>query len=207
MKAVIFDLDGVLIDSKAIHLNVLEQLLRRKGINLTKEELREAFGFTVEKNIETFCKSRGLNCPIKEWADEKRAIVVKKLKDAKPFPGTEEFLKYAKSKCKVALASSSTIPEMRAALKGLENYFDVIVTREDVKKPKPDAEIYKTVAKKLKLKPSECIVIEDSVAGVESAKRAGMFCIAVLNSFPAKELKAADFIVKGLDDSRLKEIC
>ena len=92
-------------------------------------------------------------------------------------------------------------------MKSLKKYFDVIITREQVKKPKPDPEIYKEAVKQLNLKPKECIVIEDSVAGVEAAKRAGLFCIAVLNSFKEKDLKAADLIIKDLQDSRLKQLC
>ncbi|MBS3125684.1 HAD family phosphatase [Candidatus Woesearchaeota archaeon] len=207
MKAIILDLDGVLVNSKPIHLKALEKLLKSKGIIPTKEELQNAFGFAVEDNIESICKTRGLTCPIKEWADEKRAIVMQTLKKVKPFPGTEDFLKYAKGKYKLGLASSSTAPEADVSLKSLKKYFDVIITREQVKKPKPDPEIYKEAVKQLNLKPKECIVIEDSVAGVEAAKRAGLFCIAVLNSFKEKDLKAADLIIKDLQDSRLKQLC
>ena len=207
MKAIIFDLDGVLVNSKKVHLNALEEVLKNKGIVPTKEELKSAFGFAVEDNIQKICKTRGLTCSLNEWSDEKRKIVLEKLRKIKPFPGTEEFLKYVKNKYKIAVASSSTLPEVEGALKGLANYFDVMITREAVKKPKPNPEIYLLAAKKLNVKPSECIAIEDSVAGVEAAKRSGMFCIAVLNSFPAKELKSADVVVKDLRDERLKQLC
>ena len=207
MKAIIFDLDGVLVNSKKVHLNALEEVLKSKGIIPTKEEMKTVFGFAVEDNIQKICKTRGLTCPLKEWSDEKRKIVLEKLRKIKPFPGTEEFLKYVKNKYKIAVASSSTLPEVEGALKGLANYFDVMITREAVKKPKPNPEIYLLAAKKLNVKPSECIAIEDSVAGVEAAKRSGMFCIAVLNSFPAKELKSADVVVKDLRDERLKQLC
>ncbi len=205
MKAILFDLDGVLVDSKSIHLKALEKMFKSKGINLTKEELRNSFGFTVDHNVEEICRKRGLSCPVKEWSDEKRQLALKMLKNSKFFPGTEDFLKKLNS-YRLGLASSSTIEEVNTSLKHLKKYFDVITTREEVKKHKPAPDIYLLTAKKLNLKPEDCIVIEDSIAGVEAAKKAGMFCIAVLNSFPAKELKSADLVVKDLNDVRLKDL-
>lgn len=206
MKAIIFDLDGVLVDSKKAHIKAFKQLCKNKGINLTNEELNHVFGFTTESSIAVICRRRGLTCPVVEWAEEKRQIALKLLKKSKSFPGVESFLKYLKPKYKLALASSSSVPEVEAVLNNLKKYFDHITTREQVKKHKPDPQIYLLTARKLGIKPADCVVIEDSIAGVESAKRAGMFCIAVLNSYPAKDLKSADLIIKDLNDARLREL-
>lgn len=206
-KAILFDLDGVLADSKKAHLKAFNQVCESKGIILTKEELKNIFGFSTEHGLQQVCKKRGLTGQIDEWAKEKKQLALLFLKKSKLFPGAEDFLKYAKGKYKIALASSSSKEEVEAVLKENLKLFDAVLTRESVKKQKPDPEIYKKTAKQLKVKPSDCIVIEDSIAGVESAKRAGMFCIAVLNSYPAKELKNADLIVNDLNDVRIKEIC
>jgi len=82
------------------------------------------------------------------------------------------------------------------------------MTKEDVTHHKPHPELYLKIAKKLKVSPKDCIVIEDSIAGVIAAKRAGMFCIAVLNSFSAQKLKRADIRVRSLKSKAItKFLC
>ena len=107
MKAILFDLDGVLIDSKKAHLTALAQMFKSKEISLTKEEISCIFGYTVEDNINTICAARGLHCPVSEWAKEKKQIALELLKKAEPFPGTEEFLKYVKTKYKIVYLSKA----------------------------------------------------------------------------------------------------
>ena len=85
----------------------------------------------------------------------------------------------------------------------LRPYFSAIVGHEDIRFVKPDPEVYFTAAKRLGVRPSACIVIEDAVAGIQAAKMAGMKCIGLASSLPPEKLKRADFIARNYDEVRL----
>jgi len=88
---------------------------------------------------------------------------------------------------------------------GLSSYFETIISCEDVKRGKPEPDLFLAAAEKLETPPENCMVVEDSLYGVEAAKRAGMKCIAVTTSFPEEELKKADIIVDNLMEVPLEE--
>jgi len=210
IRAVLFDMDGVLVDSKPYHLHGMKELFKRHGITLSPPELENIFGIVDERNIHAICNARKIPCNAHAMGTEKRNIVVSSFKHARlhSFPGALELVKRARRTYKVGLATSSNKNERGAVLKQLKltRAFDCILGREDVKTHKPSPEVYQKLARKLGVRPSQCIVIEDSVAGVEAAKRAGMFCIAVTNSYPASKLKKARMIVKRLDDKKIQRL-
>ena len=210
IKAVLFDMDGVLSDSEPLHILAFKEFFKRHGIILTKNDTGDIFGKLDEHIIRDLCKKKRVKCNVKTWYWEKRKLVVSYLKKMRipSFPDAIALAKRASKKYKVGIGTSSSHEEIDIVLKklGIRKYFDVIMGREDVRFHKPHPELYLKLAKKLRVRPQDCVVVEDSVSGVEAAKRAGMKCIAVLNSFPASKLRKADLIVKNLNDKRVKSL-
>jgi len=117
--------------------------------------------------------------------------------------------KLKKQNYKIALTTSSDLKTTKMLLKRikkLNDYIDVIITRENYKKSKPNPEPYLVTAKKLKVKPNECVVVEDSLPGLKSAKSAGMKCIVIPTGLTKKQnFKEADLIVKSAKDINLEK--
>lgn len=208
MKAVIFDMDGTLVDSKRIHLEAWQEVFEKHGYVLDMKKIESFFGQLDYYVFSDFFREKGIKDDPKRWCAERRDITVQKMKRAKLFPGAKQLLDCIPGDVKLALGTSSSRAEMDAVFDnhGMKKYFDVIMCREDVKKHKPHPELYLKIAKRLKVNPKDCVVVEDSIAGVEAAKRAGMFCIAVLYSFPAGELQKADVRVRSLKSSTIRRL-
>jgi len=202
MKAILFDMDGVLSDSESYHIKALKMLFQRHGKKITNKDLSNVFGKLDEHIIRDLCKKKRFSCDIYAWGKEKRRIAVKLMKNSKipTFPGAKDLVNSLSKKYKLGIGTSSSHEELNVVLKkiGLRKYFKVIMGREDVHTKKPSPELYRKLAKRLGAKPSECVVIEDSLCGIEAAKRAKIKCIAITHTFPASKLKQADYIVKNL---------
>jgi HAD superfamily hydrolase (TIGR01509 family) len=204
IKAVIFDMDGVLVDTKRFHFNAMKEVFRQEyKVNITQKDYfgMGLFGEIDAKGIAALLRKYCLKGNIEELRTKKKKVLEKMEKGhLKLFPGAKDTLREMSKKYKVALTSSEW-KNIVAGILGkfrILQYFDVITGKEDVKKHKPDPEPYLMTAKKLGVKPSECVAVEDSIAGIESAKRAGMKAIAVMTSYHKDKLKKADIIVKGI---------
>lgn len=183
IEAVIFDFDGTLVDSEENYYLADKKLLTNYGIDFTPRMKEEYIG---SGNFEMMKRIKGLY-QLKESAEE---LTVKKNKlyleiaknNTNVFP---EMLRFLESvidmnfKVAVGSGSSPIILKELLAVTGLNKYFSVVISGEDVKKGKPEPDIFIEVAGRLGVSPSSCVVIEDSKFGVESAKTAGMYCIAV----------------------------
>lgn len=206
IKAIIFDMDGVIVDTKRFHFNAMKAVFKREyKVNITEKDYfgMGLFGKTDIKAITVLLKKYKLRGNIDDLRLKKKKILEKMEKGhLKLFPGAKNTLKRLSKNYKIGLTSSEwkdIVSNLFRRFK-IAQYFDVIIGKEDVKKHKPDPQPYIITAKKLKLKPSECIAVEDSIAGVESGKRAGMKVIAVMTSYPRERLKKADIIVKTIAD-------
>ncbi len=185
IKAVIFDMDGLLIDSEPLwHIAEIE-ISNKVGINLTKEECLETTGLKTEKIIEYWYHNKkswdnfSLE-DVKNMLIEKLILLVKEI--GKEFPGAEFALVFIKKKnIKIALASSSSMNIINTVIDKLEikNYFDEIYSAEFEEHGKPHPGVYLTTAKVLDVRPEECLAIEDSLNGMLAAKSARMKCLAV----------------------------
>jgi len=203
IKAILLDLDGVIADSEKMRTQYVQKVMRRTfRISIPDRFFDNLFGVKDSEIIERIFARYRIIAPIDEIIVNKKKDLVPMYKNVRMFPGAEVFLKNASKKYKLAVCSSSWRAYVHVFLKshGIERHFKAVLGREDVTKRKPHPEIYLKAAKKLNVKPPECVVIEDSVVGVEAAKRAGMRCIAVLNSYPLSKLRKADLIVKGLQE-------
>ena len=203
LKAVIFDMDGVLSDSEPIYHLSINQVLARHGYEVTEDINKEILGTTVEYSWNWLRSHFKLKGDMKDWIGEYDAIVVKNLREkVVPAPGVYELLKEIKSTSfQLGLASSSQGNWVEAVLStlGIKDNFDVIVSGEMVKQGKPHPEIFLQVAEKLKIDPRHCLVIEDSPHGIKAAKIAQMRVVAVLTPYTKDlDLSEADYMIESL---------
>lgn len=197
MKAVIFDMDGVLLDSEPVHYEAARQLLAAHGKEFTFDLHEKFVGVTEQYFWEAIIKHFDLKEDWKELMKKKERLYQQLLgTKALALPGVIELLQKLQH-TQLAVASSSPREEVEMVLKKIKvhHFFDVIVSGDDVKLSKPNPEIYLLAATKLGITPQECIGIEDALHGVKAVKAAGMKCIGITTSFSQKELKAA-----GADD-------
>lgn len=190
IKAVIFDMDGVLFDTENVYLDVWSNVFKKYGYTMTKEIYSSVLGTGRENVKKVFLNNFGNNLPIDimyKEKDENLAIAIDKGVPLKK--GAIELLIYLKeNKYKIGLATSATRNRAMQQLgqANIEKYFDSVVTKDDVKETKPNPEIFLKAAKRLFINPNQCIVIEDSSAGIKAAHNAGIVSMHVV------DLKDAD---------------
>ena len=203
LEAVLWDLDGVIADTADYHYQAWVDIFGEKGVSFTREDFMRLFGQRHDTIIRF-----GLGDNISR--EEFNAITRKKQEDyrrrvadnIRPLPGAIELIKSLKEQgVKSAIASSAPLENIEIIIRGLhiEDCFDTIVCGMEVAEGKPSPQIFLLAAKKLGVPAGNCSVIEDAIAGVAAAKRAGMKCVAVTNSHPKNSLKKADLIVDTLE--------
>ena len=211
LRAVIFDFNGVIVDDEPLHLELFQVILAEEGISLTGAEYHAKYlGFDDRGAFTAALADAGRTSDARFIADliERKAVLYRDAINARYllFPGVVELVKRLALKFPMAIASGALRNEIELVLArgGIRYCFQAIIAAEDVSTCKPDPEGYMKALTALNsngarsIQPGECLVIEDSVAGVEAAKRAGMHCLAVTNSYRAEELKEADWIVESL---------
>ena len=184
IKAVIFDWDGTLADTKKAVVQSFQKVLREAGCRVGDEFIEKRIGIGTKKTIiEAFreCHMRLDVSTLEKLANEKIRIHADLAHIVTLFDGVTELLETLQGKTKIALATMSNrkVVDKLLPAKRIESCFDVVVTADDVTNPKPDSEVFLVAAARLGVKPEECVVVEDSVFGVRAAKAAGMRCIAV----------------------------
>jgi beta-phosphoglucomutase family hydrolase len=211
IKAVIFDLDGVIVESENTHVEAEKQTLLKYGVQISTEELRRYTGTTAKLMFSELIKKYNLNTTFEEMFSEKEEIFFKLLEeDAKPTKGVVEFLEELKKRnIRLAVGSSSNKKLIDYVLNKLNirHLFDCVVGAEDIVHSKPNPEIFLKAAAKLGLSPAECLVIEDAELGVEAAKRARMKCVGYKNPNSGdQDLSKADVIVDDFSKINAKEM-
>jgi HAD superfamily hydrolase (TIGR01509 family) len=195
-SAVVFDLDGVLIDSEPIHLRSAEVMLARRGIHLTPEQASQQTGITIHKFLEKMVNEWGFPGPKpgEDWVAEKRVIFREMAEtELQPVAGASECIGALHGKMKIGLASSSPRPYIDWATRkfGWTGMFDAVCTIEDVRRPKPDPQMYQLIVERLGVERHAALAFEDSPAGIRSAVVAGVDCVGVGTSFSPEMLRAA----------------
>ncbi|MEX2232032.1 MAG: HAD family phosphatase [Cyclobacteriaceae bacterium] len=201
--AFIFDMDGVIVDSNPFHKIALRQFCSAHGHDLTEEELREKiYG---RRNQDWLINVFGRLDPesMKRYADEKEALFRKVYdKDIKPVDGLPAFLKKL-SDLGTPLAIATSAPranvDFTLVKTGLGRYFNTILDDTFVSKGKPHPEVYLKTAKALNYKPENCVVFEDSLAGVEAAKKAGCKVVGISTTHTREELDQTDMVIENFD--------
>jgi len=207
IKAVIFDLDGVLVDSEELSRQSNKETLKQHGIELTQEEKIKAIGRTDLDIFRDMIEARGLGLSPEELTKEKDRIYLDIIKGKlKPIPGARGILETLKERgIPFAIASSGTYVKVRANLSetGLIGLISTIISADDIEKGKPDPEIFLKAAEKIGIPPEECLVIEDAQAGVIAAKAAGMKCLALKSpGSHGQDLSQADRVISSLEEAR-----
>ena len=200
--AVIFDLDGVIVDSKDAHEAAFIQLGREAGYSISAEQFRDTFG---RRNEEIFPLLYGHPLPeerVRWLADRKEAIFRDMVAgQVTPLPGVRELLPaLAAAGFHRALGTSTPRANVELILRELDlrEYFETIVGSEDVNKGKPDPRVFSLGAERLGIPPALCVVVEDAVAGVAAALNGGMKALAVTTNHSRASLHAAHRVVDSL---------
>ncbi len=203
-SAILFDMDGVIVDSMPYHYIAWYEALLPYGIRATAFDAYIREGEKWHKTLKELFEREGLkyNDKIGRKIFKERGKIFKKFFKRRIFYGVEEFLRCIKSKGYLtALVSGTPEDEIKKILpKNIREKFDVIIAGDHLKRGKPFPDPYIRAAKLLKVPSKKCAVVENSPNGIKAAKSAGMFCFAITTSLPKEYLEGADIIVDKIQD-------
>lgn len=210
IKACIFDLDGVLVDTAHYHFLAWKRLAKEFDYELTEEINEQLKGVSRMKSLEIVMKHANISL-----AEQKKLALaerkngwfteyVHKMKSEELYPGVKELFATLKNDhIRIALASSSKNAKTIIEILGIQHEFEAVVDGNMIVHSKPDPEIFLLAAKKLGLNPTDCVVFEDAEAGVDAALAAGMKCVGVGSTV---QLKKADLVVKSIKDFQYSDL-
>jgi len=205
---VLWDMDGVLVDTGEFHFCSWVQTLAEMGISLDRGTFRSVFG---RNNADTLAAllGRPLETQLLSRVSERKELLFRQLihGQARPLPGVHLWLERLRSLgVRQVIASSAPQENIDYLVDelGLRPYFEALLAGHDLP-GKPDPTLFLRAAQQMGLPPERCIVIEDSLAGIEAARRAGMKCIAVTTTNPAGALAGADLVVERLDQLKVQD--
>jgi len=202
IKAVLWDLDGVLVDTASFHFQAWRELFAGEGKEIGEEDFRRTFGLRNDAILREILGGLPRQ-RVEELSRRKEELFRAKIAGGvTPMPGVPALLeRLRQTGRKTAVVSSAPRQNVEALLRGLriEDAFDVIIAEEDTSRGKPDPQGYLLAAERLGAAPEECAVIEDAPAGVEAAKRAGMRCIGLAAGRAPNALAEADLVVGSLE--------
>jgi HAD superfamily hydrolase (TIGR01509 family) len=201
--AVLWDMDGVLVDTAEYHFQSWKVSLEELGITLNREDFIKTFGMNNAGILEIVFGRKPEPDELNRIDIRKESLFRDLIKGkAEPLPGVLFWLRQFKDWGVKQAITSSAPPENIEFLVNelmIKEYFNVLISGSDLPgKPNPD--VFLKAASHFRVLPENCIVVEDAVAGVEGAKRAGMKCIAVTTTNPAGALEKADLILDNLED-------
>ena len=209
LKALLFDLDGTLIDSEQFHLACWNQILADAGIELDINDWTENYsGIPMPTNARRLIEKYNLSFSHEQLVTMREAVTLSRLQtaDINLMPFAIETLGFFKQKgLKIALVTGSARPDVELIFErnGLGKYFDVIITGTEVNESKPHPESYELCLRKLGIAHHECIVFEDTLNGVKSAKAANLVCYAIQSrAIEHEKLGVADKIFLNFNEAR-----
>jgi beta-phosphoglucomutase family hydrolase len=208
-RAVLWDLDGVLVDSAWVHYEAFRELFGSMGRELTEDEFARLFG---RRNDAIFREVLGeLRAEeVSRLAARKEEAFRRRIADrVEALPGARELVKrLSETGVRQAIVSSTPRANIELILRslGLVGSFEAIVGEEDVRRGKPDPEGFQTAARRLGVRPEECVVLEDAPEGIAAGNAAGMRCVGVATTRPAEKLRRADLVVDSLEDRRVRTL-
>jgi HAD superfamily hydrolase (TIGR01509 family) len=222
LRAIIFDFDGVVADNEPIHCVIFQRILGKIGIFLSTDEYYAQYlGYDDKGCFAAVLAARGRPAPAETIDDLVKRKAAAYLEHIRAhliiFPGVQEFVRAAASRYRLAIASGALRHEIEFILEqaGIRKEFEHITSSEDVTSGKPDPEGFLHALTGLNrimpadqpgLTASECLVIEDSMPGIQAAHRAGMKVLAVANTHSIQDLRNADAVTGSLQDVDLQDL-
>lgn len=209
IRAAVFDFDGVLVDSESLHFEALRDALGASGTRIDEDEYKDVLlAFDDRTSVRVALERRGQphdRDRIETIARDKAARFEEAKRKIRPFPGAERLVSFLASRVPLAIASGALHDEIEQILEAarLRERFAAIVGADDVDRWKPHPEPYLAAVRRLAatvegLAPHECLAFEDSVAGIASARTAGLRVIGVAHTYPQSKLALAHLVVPSL---------
>ncbi len=210
-QAVIFDLDGTLIDNNAYHIQAFREFYQKIGKPFSLEEYKQHINGRVNREIFDYVFNSTLSPEkIEEYTNEKEGLYRELYAPhIKPVEGLVDFLsELEKAKIPKAVATSGIIPNINFMFEHIpiRNYFLTVIDSTQIKTGKPHPEIFLKAAISVNAVPSECVAFEDSLAGIQSAKAADMKVVALTTTHTAEDLHDADLIIKDYTEISLAKL-
>jgi beta-phosphoglucomutase len=211
IKAVIFDMDGVLTDSEPLINAAAIEMFREMGLTVRPEDFIPFVGTGENRYIGGVAEKYGVPLDIPAAKRRTYEIYLELVpRQLQAFPGAGTVVTACRrAGLMTSVASSADRIKITANLRKIglpPESWDTIVTGEDVTRTKPDPEIFLAAAERLRLSPRDCTVVEDAPNGIQAAKAAGMRCVAVAQTFPAEQLTAADLVRATLADVSVADL-
>lgn len=198
LKAILFDMDGVLLDSMRFQADAWAKVFKEFDIEITREDIYLLEGSNNKGMIRAIFEKYG-KIP-KPWQFDylvKKKREVLEFEQIEPFKGIQDCLKALKQNFRLAVVSGSSCYIVEKVMNHFfPTYFEVIITGDDFEFGKPEPAPYIKALEKLNLTMNECIVVENAPLGITAAKRAGLYCVAVASTLAPKNLQHADIIFK-----------
>lgn len=205
-KAIIFDMDGVLVDSEPFHVEIEKRQFELNHLSISEEEHHQYMGVATDVMWREIAKRHALSLPVEVLIEQNKTESISyftEIKEIPVMPGLIDLLEKLTSKNFPIAVASSSFPEIIELIlerTGLHKHFQVIVSSQEAGKSKPEPDVFLLAAKRLGINPKDCLVIEDSANGIKAAKAAGMRCIAFEGSGANPEnQKEADAAMKSFD--------
>ncbi|WP_395343885.1 HAD family hydrolase [Ningiella sp. W23] len=205
IKGLIFDHDGTLVDSEKLHYRCWQEIMEAFDVHFSLQEYVEKHnGIPTVTNAEILIRDYTLDIDAHTLSLQKQVLTQKRFK-AQPsalMPFAEKVLKACVNDgFSLAIATGAGQKEIQQTFDAhpIGEYFSTVATRDDVKRPKPSPDVYQLAQKNLGLPAQQCLALEDTQAGIQSAKASGIFCIAVRNDYTRNaDLSSADYICDNL---------
>lgn len=212
IKGIIFDMDGVLIDSEPLHLLAYQELFGGYGIAHTEDDNKEFIGRKDLEMAQTLIERHKLPLAPLQLVKSKEQILARLIKNGLVTrPGVMRILQKAQeSRLPVGVASSATLPTIELVIETLDigRYFQTLTSGDEVANGKPAPDVFLLAAQRMAVEPGNCLVIEDSYNGICAAKAAGMNCVAVpCQATRHQDHTKADKILDNLESLNLDEWC
>jgi len=210
IKACIFDLDGVIVDTAVYHYKAWKRLANSLGFDFTEQQNEQLKGVSRTRSLELILGWGGISKSAAEQeqlATQKNnwyVAMIAQMTPAEILPGAREFVQACRNAgIKTALGSASKNSMMILEKTGIVNLFDAIIDGNKVSRPKPDPEVFLKGAEELHIAPADCVVFEDAIAGIEAAIAGGMKSVGIGSP---QVLGMANLVVSGLSEMSLEKL-
>jgi beta-phosphoglucomutase len=203
MDAVIFDMDGVLIDSEVAHQEAEITTFKDFGVTITIDQLKPFAGSNSDAFKAGMIEKHQCNIDWDAYYEQKDELLFELMHNVEAIPGIIELLKDCKNQgMKLGVATSSKRELMEFVINkfAMKELFDELVCTNDITRSKPDPEIFQVCASRLGVDSENCIVVEDSINGIKGANTAGMFSLGLTTTFNKDELHEADQVIDRFDE-------